>query len=242
MKTLSCLSILVVASISMAQEASKPWQLELETGLTASRYNNAQVPKSTGSKVDLTGLIGKNWKAFGRVSLFYEDRAGGTWKLMYAPYRQSGVGQLAAPSSFAGQAFAPGATEANYQFDSYRLTYRKVWKGGWAIGGTLKLRDAEIRLRQGATVGSERNVGFVPLLNIYGEGELARGLHYEVELDGLAGGPGRAIDLSLRLKREVSPNTTAFIGFRVLEGGADVPRVKNFAWINYITAGVAIRF
>jgi hypothetical protein len=242
MKLLSTLPILILAAVSIAQEPAKPWKVELETGLTSTRYNNARVPKSTGTNVDLAGLIGKSWKAFGRVSLSYDDRAGGTWKLLYAPFRQSGSGSLGGATSFAGQNFGAGPVAANYQFDSYRLTYRKRWKGGWAIGGTLKIRDAEIRLRQGSTVATERNTGFVPLLNIYGEGEISNGFMYEVELDGLAGGPGRAIDLSLRVKRDIGSGATAFVGFRVLEGGADVPRVKNFAWVNYITAGVSIRF
>lgn len=242
MKSLSMLSLITLAAIAVAQEPSKPWKVEVETGLTSARYNNARVPKSTGTTVDLARLIGKDWKAFGRVSLSYDDPAGGTWKLLYAPFRQSGSGSLGGVTSFAGQSFAGGPVEANYQFDSYRLTYRKRWKGNWAIGGTLKIRDAEIRLRQGATVATERNTGFVPLLNIYGEGEIANGFMYEVELDGLAGGPGRAIDLSLRVKRDIGSGATAFVGFRVLEGGADVPRVRNFAWVNYITAGVAIRF
>lgn len=242
MKRLLMLPISVLTAVSCAQKAAKPWMLELESGLTSARYNNSRVPKSTGTNVDLAGLIGKEWKAFGRVSLFYEDKARGTWKLLYAPFRQSGSGTLAVTTNFAGQAFTPGAAEAAYQFNSYRLTYRKPCKGGWSIGGTLKIRDAEILLQQGAMVASERNVGFVPLLNIFGEGQIARGLMYEVELDGLAGGPGRAIDLSLRVKNQFGPNSTAFVGLRVLEGGADVPRVKNFAWVNYITVGVGVRF
>lgn len=242
MKLLTTLPILFVASVSLAQDSAKPWKLDLETGLTSTRYNSARVPKDTGTTVDLAELVGKRWRSFGRVSLSYEDKAGGTWKVLFAPFRQSGSGNLGGPTSFAGQNFAAGPVEATYQFDSYRLTYRKVWKGGWAIGGTLKVRDAEIRLSQGGTVASERNVGLVPLLNIYGEGELFKGVQYEVELDGLAGGPGRAIDLSLRARRQIGPSTTAFLGFRVLEGGADVPRVKNFAWVNYVTAGVTVQF
>jgi len=119
------------------------------------------------------------------------------------------------------------------------------------VGGTLKVRDAEIRLVQGGTVHAERNTGFVPLLHIYGQGPLGAGWNYEVEMDGLAGGPGRAIDLSLRAKRPLGNMTEerplgnmteGFVGFRVLEGGADVPRVRNFAWVSYVSAGVTIRF
>lgn len=239
MKVLIPLSLIGMACVAHGERG--PWTLDLETGLTSTRYNSAQVPKATGTEVDLARLVGKEWRTFGRISLIYQDRSGGSWKILYAPFRQSGTGSLGAATSFAGQNFAPGDAEATYRFDSYRLTYRKPWKSGWSVGGTLKIRDAEIRLRQGATVASESNTGFVPLLHIYGEGKLAAGFDYEVELDGLAGGPGRAIDLSLRVKRQLGPGTTGFLGYRVLEGGADVPRVKNFAWVNYITAGLIFR-
>lgn len=240
MKIFSLFPFLLIAPFAVAQE--KPWTLELETGVTATRYNNAQVPKATGTRINLASLVGKDWKAFGRVTLLYTDPKGGTFKLLFAPFRQSGTGTLGGPTSFAGQNFAAGSAKATYQFDSYRFTYRKPWKGGWSIGGTLKVRAAEIRLQQGATVASERNVGFVPLLNIYGEGKLTPGWLYEFELDGLAGGPGRAFDVSLRAKKPIGKGSSAFVGFRVLEGGADVPKVKNFAWVSYITAGIQYRF
>ncbi len=239
MKVLFPLSLIGLACGAHGERG--PWTLDLETGLTSTRYNSAKVPKATGTEVDLARLVGKEWRTFGRIALIYQDRSGGSWKILYAPFRQSGTGSLGTATSFAGQNFAPGDAVATYRFDSYRLTYRKPWKGGWSVGGTLKIRDAEIRLRQGTTVASESNTGFVPLLHVYGEGKLAAGFDYEIELDGLAGGPGRAIDLSLRVKRELGPGTTGFLGYRVLEGGADVPRVKNFAWVNYITAGLIFR-
>lgn len=242
MKSVLLLSALTLSSFALCQQPDKPWKLEIETGLTSTRYNDARVPKATGSNVDLAALLGKKLRGFGRVTLSYDDRSGGTWKLLYAPFRQSGTGTLNAPASFDGQTFGAGQVGATYQFNSYRLTYRKRWKDCWSIGGTLKIRDAEIRLQQGGTVGSEKNVGVVPLLNIFGEGSLGSGFEYEVELDGLAGGPGRAIDLSLRLRRPISPTATAFVGYRVLEGGADIPRVRNFAWVNYITVGISFRF
>ncbi len=237
---LAAIPIFALAAIASAQESR--WTIELETGLTSTRYNTARVPNATGTTVDLADLLGKRWKTFGRVSLAYQDNARGTWKLLYAPLRQSGRGVLDAPASFDGTNFDAGSVDATYQFNSYRLTYRKPWKGNWSIGGTLKIRDAEIRLSQGFTSASERNTGFVPLLNSYGEGAIAQGFRYEVEFDGLAGGPGRAIDLSLRVKRDLNPSSTAFLGFRVLEGGADVPKVKNFAWVSYITGGLSYRF
>lgn len=239
---LPALAPLLLFGLASAQEPGERWTLDLETGFASTRYNQAKVPNPSGTEVNLGGVIGRSWRPFGRVSLRFSDRNGGSWKALYAPLRQFGSGELGRQTDFAGQTFGAGMANATYQFDSYRLTYRKPWKGTWEVGATLKLRAAQIRLRQGATIGEERNVGLVPLLHIFGAGALGHGLGYEVEVDGLAGGPGRAVDLSLRATRSVSSRATAFVGLRVLEGGADVPKVKNFAWVTYVTAGVSVRF
>ncbi len=227
-----------------AWAAAEPdrWTLDLEGGWVSTRYNTAQVPKATGSKIDLGRLLGRKAQPTYRVALSYRDHHDGEWKLMIAPLRRATSGTLTGPAKFAGQSFAAGNVNGLYQFNSYRLTYRKPWRSGWSVGGTLKVRDAEIRLSQGATGASEKNVGFVPLLHVHKTGTLARGLNYELEVDGLAGGPGRAVDATFRLTRPLNAKSEAFVGVRILEGGADVPKVRNFAWLNYVTAGVTLRF
>ena len=231
----------VLLSTAHASDEQK-WTIEFELGSISTRYNYAQVPNPGGSVVNLRDLFGGDGKLVGRTTLLYSNSNGSQWKLLYAPLRIKGTGQLNGPTQFGGEIFTTGSVGGLYQFNSYRLTYRKPWRGNWSLGGTLKIRDAEIKLTQGSTVGEEKNIGFVPLLNIYGFGKINHDLGYEIELDGLAGGPGRAFDLSMRVTKQLDPRTQAFVGYRVLEGGADVPKVKNFAWINYLTAGVSIRF
>ena len=218
------------------------WKVEFELGKVSTRYNYAQVPNPGGSVVNLRDLFGSDGKLAGRTSLTYSTKNDSQWKLLYAPLRVSGVGQLSSATQFAGQAFSAGSVNGIYQFNTYRLTYRKLWRGNWSLGGTLLVRDAEIQLVQGATKGEEKNIGLVPLLNIFGFGAINQDIGYEIELDGLAGGPGRAFDLSMRATKQIDSRTQAFLGFRVIEGGADVPKVKNFAWISFLTAGVSVRF
>jgi hypothetical protein len=243
MKVAAIASLAVLSCFAVAdQQNDKNWTIEFELGSISTRYNYAQVPNPGGSIVNLRDLFGGNGNIVGRTSLIYSTPNGAQWKLLYAPLRIKGTGTLTGPTQYGGQAFSPGSVDGLYQFNSYRLTYRKQWRGNWFLGGTLKIRDAEIKLTQGGTVAEEKNVGFVPLLNIYGFGQISRDLGYEIELDGLAGGPGRAFDLSMRATKQLDSRTQAFLGLRVLEGGADVPRVKNFAWVNYLTAGISYRF
>ena len=58
------------------------------------------------------------------------------------------------------------------------------------------------------------------------------------DVDALAGGPGRAIDLALKLRYDIDPRWAVTVGYRTVEGGADVESVYNFAWFN--SAAVAM--
>jgi hypothetical protein len=61
-------------------------------------------------------------------------------------------------------------------------------------------------------------------------------------LDALAGGPGRAEDLSLRLGYDIDERWGLAFGYRTVEGGADVDDVYNFAWFNYAVVSGSYRW
>ena len=61
-------------------------------------------------------------------------------------------------------------------------------------------------------------------------------------IDALAGGPGRAEDASLKLYADIGAHWSASVGYRTLEGGADVDEAYNFAWLHYAVASVSYRF
>lgn len=67
------------------------------------------------------------------------------------------------------------------------------------MGFTAKVRDAEISLTQETTSARKDDVGFVPLLHVAGEWRVAPRWHVSLDADGLAGGPGRAVDAALEL-------------------------------------------
>ncbi len=107
---------------------------------------------------------------------------------------------------------------------------------------TAKVRDAKIALRQGPTSSQDDDLGFVPLLYFRADWSLADRWHFIFDIDALAGGPGRAIDLAVKLGYDISPRWAVTVGYRTVEGGADVDRVYNFAWFNWAAASVVFGF
>jgi hypothetical protein len=61
-------------------------------------------------------------------------------------------------------------------------------------------------------------------------------------MDALAGGPGRAVDASLKLYADIGERWSVSAGYRTVEGGADVDEVYNFAWFHYAVASLSYRF
>jgi hypothetical protein len=71
--------------------------------------------------------------------------------------------------------------------------------------------------------------------------QLAPSWRLSFDADGLAGGPGRAVDASLKLGFELGDGWALRAGYRTLEGGADVEEVYSFAWLHSAVLSVAWR-
>jgi hypothetical protein len=163
-----------------------------------------------------------------------------------APLSIEGTGLLSTPVDFNDVRFEPGiATEASYRFDSYRLTYRYrlVGKPKWRvdIGLSGKLRVAEIELAQEGASASYSNTGFVPLLYASAAWRPSPRWALTLDADGAAAPQGRAFDVSLKLYRHVSDRWSVSLGYRTLEGGADVEDIYTFAWFHYVTFSAVYR-
>lgn len=223
------------------------WRLGVEAGPVWQSRNDVQIPGDTGTRFSLVDLAGSGPFPYVRVELVYQLAEKHALRFLLAPFEYTETGQLDSDVSFAGQSFSAGqATEATYQFNSYRVTYRyrffrnDSWQ--WHVGGTLKVRDAEIKLTQGSVTANDTDTGVVPLLNLYGEYNLGSAWSLIFDLDGLASPQGRAIDLGLLARYDVSEAWYLAGGYRTLEGGADNDSVYSFAWFNYAVLSAGYRF
>jgi len=106
----------------------------------------------------------------------------------------------------------------------------------------LLIRDAEIELSQPGVSTSDKNVGFAPLIFFSGEYAFAKRWTGILDFDGLAGGPGRALDLAIKVRYNLTDRWGLGVGYRTLEGGVDTDDTYNIAWLNYLFLSVSYRF
>jgi hypothetical protein len=221
--------------------------LELEGGPVWQSYNDAEIPNDgSATRFSLRDVAGSGpWPA-GRLYVTWNLAERHGLRLLLAPLSVTETGSPAQEIRFAGATFQAGQpTEATYAFNSYRLSYRyRVHAGdrtaAW-LGLTAKVRDATIALEQGGTASRKDDLGFVPLLHLAGEWSLSPRLRALLDADALAGGPGRAVDATLKLGYDLGNRWTVRAGYRTVEGGADVEPVYSFAWLHYAAVSVVWR-
>lgn len=220
--------------------------IDLEAGQVDNAYNKVKIPGDSGTKFNLGASQGSDF--YHRVSLIHDFKSSPVGiRLLYAPLRLTGDKTYSKDIQFQGVTFNAGSeTETTFQFNSYRASYYyrlrddKQWK--LRIGGTAKVRDAEIKLVQGNTKKRKANVGVVPLLYFYGEYLLSEKWKLAFDFDGLASTQGRAFDIALMAGYQFSPSWEVRAGARMLEGGADNENVYNFSQLNYAFGVVRFTF
>lgn len=248
MSRLRCfaLSAALLVSVPVASAAQVPrLVVEVEGGPVWQSYNDVEIPNDgSATRFSLRELAGAGPAAGGRLYVTWNRNERHGLRLLLAPFTLVGTGVPERSLRFAGATYAAGQpAEATYTFDSYRLTYRYRFHAGdrttaW-IGLTAKVRDAVIALEQGATTSRKDDLGFVPLLHLAGVWRFAPGWLLDLDVDALAGGPGRAEDVALRVGYDLGDRWTVRAGYRTVEGGADVDEVYTFAWLHAAVVSVA---
>jgi hypothetical protein len=234
-------------STASAVDDQPRWQLGVEAGPVWQSSNDVQIPGDSGTRFSLADFAGSGPFLSYRIELAYEISPRHSLRFLLAPFEYSESGVFNEDVFFVDQTFDAGqTTEAGYRFNSYRLTYRYLFHQGeswrWHIGITAKIRDAEITLSQNGKYASDKDTGLVPLLHLFGRYQLTDRWNFIVDFDGLASAQGRAIDLGLFARYDMSSQWYLGGGYRLLEGGADNDDVYNFAWFNYLVLSAGYRF
>lgn len=245
------LKLFTIVLLSLLYFCSSPalaqLRLDLESGALFYGYNNIQVPGDNGTRFSLDDNYETASRIFYRVKLLYTLNEKHTFAALFAPLTLVSVGNPQQDIDFTGSNFSnEDDLEVQYQFNSYRLTYRYLFprKGDFqfGIGATAKIRDARIRLENSTTNATKNNLGFVPLINFRVEWFAKEKLSILLQGDALASPQGRAEDVLLAAMFYPSRTVALKVGYRLLEGGADNDEVYNFTLINYALIGGVITF
>ena len=245
-KLTALLLLLFTYSVQRVMAQNPLTSVELETGPVWQSLNDVQIPNtSAGTRFSLYDLTGSGpWPA-ARIYATFRLAPKHDLRLLVAPLSIEEDVTIGKDIKFSGGTFSPGPATARYKFNSYRVTYRyRYYDRRWKlwVGFTAKIRDAAIELSQGQNSSEKTDLGFVPLLHLAGEYPFNDRTGFLFDLDALAGGPGRAEDLALKLYYDPNVRWRIAAGYRTVEGGADVEEVYNFAWLHYAVLSLAYRF
>lgn len=237
----ACFLLLTQSTFAQTEK----FNIELELGSSWQAKNDVQIPNNlTSTRFSAKDIVGSgSWGSL-RLNGRYNFNDKHALRVVLAPFSYSETGVSDIPISFENQAFqANQPLETDYKFNSWRVGYQyhfyerdnhDMW-----IGVTGKIRDAEISLRQQNVKATNDNIGFVPLLYFATEYRWNDSWSVFADIDGLAGGPGRAFDASVKLNYELDKDWTLGVGYRTLEGGVDNDDVYNFAWFNSLLINIS---
>ena len=230
---IACVALL--CSFGTATASSNSTSLRLSVGSSFQTLNDVQIPNNDmGSRYSLQEAVGEGPVTAIRLEIRKLVRGPHGVRVLLAPLSYTETVTFDDPVQFVGGDFpADTATDATYKFNSWRVGYFYSLVhsdiASFRVGATLKVRDAEIRLEQGDNVSFDDDLGLVPLLYVSGSYQFTNSWTVSADLDGLAGGPGRAIDFGLGLDYSLSNRWNLGAEVRILDGGADTDEVYNFA-------------
>lgn len=244
MPTLLLILAILYTGAVCAHEST--WSASLETGAVWQARNDVGIPGDSGTRFSISDTASEGPFSFYRFESTINLGENGQLRFLIAPFRYTESGVPDKDLFFVDQSFSAGQkTGFTYRFNSYRISYRYLYKNtpAWRLwlGGTLKIRDAEIALQQSNIRAKDSNVGFVPLFNLFSDYQINKQWRFVADFDGLLGPQGRAFDVGLKFLYDIDKRWYLGAGYRTLEGGADNDKVYNFAWFNYALVTVGYR-
>lgn len=246
-QTKTVLFMVIVFSVIASPSSYAQWHIDIETGFVLPGYNDVRIPNETGTLFSLTDELETDPNPFFRARVIYAINDRHSIAVLVAPLRLQAEGKVNRSVRFEEEEFpANTPLTGKYRFDSYRLTYRYDFHRSEnlcaGIGITAKIRDASISLEGDEKKAEKKNTGFVPLINFRLRWIFAKRFSLNFDGDALASpqGQGRAEDVLLAVQYDLNRNIDFKIGYRILEGGADVDEVYNFTLLNYLVFGANV--
>lgn len=242
-----CIFVIFVLIFISREVAGASLKLDFESGPVFITKNDVKLPNDTGTKFSLTQDLKTDASMYFRGRLIYVIGKRHNLSFLAAPLRVGPKGSINSDISFNGEIFPAGTQiNARYRFDSYRWTYRydivSNQKLIFGMGLTAKIRSAEISLSGAGRYSKYDNVGFVPLIHLKFLWRFFKPLAFTIEGDAMGVPQGRAEDFLFGIVYEPLEKFALRLGYRFLEGGADVADVYNFAFISYIAFGATMSF
>lgn len=241
------LSLAVVLTLAAAPPVFGQWFIDAEGGAALPGYNDVQIPRDVATLFSLSEDLKIDPAFFFRLRLGFRWKDRHTISVFASPFRLKAAGTVDREIDFNGDTFDANIPLSGvYKFSNYRLTYRydlvrrKKWRVG--LGFTAFIRDAAIKIEGGGLTSTKTNVGFVPLLNFRVLWQFHENWGLLFDGDAAAAKQGRAEDVLLALQYRLNDRLSLRAGYRILEGGADVEEVYNFALVHFVSAGLTYVF
>jgi len=225
-------------------------RISLESGAAFSQYNDVRVPNgesNSGTLFSLHDDFSPKPTVFFRAELSYLINDKHTIEFTAAPLQVNYKNSTLDEVDFAGETFTGDGINGSYKFNTFRLSYRYrlVDTEKWVldVGASILARDARIALTQEDLEAEDTDLGFVPLLSFNLKYTPKERLSLVLKGDALVGPVGRAEDIFAGIHYPLrEKNLQLKAGYRLIEGGADVDQVYNFAFIHFADFGLVYTF
>jgi hypothetical protein len=219
--------------------------IDVETGGVFPGYNDVRIPGKGGTLFSLANDLKTESSIFVRGRVSYSFGSRNTLSVLVAPLTAKASGKIPKAVQFQDKTYGANTQlNAEWKFNSYRLTYRYDFARSeqieFGLGLTAKIRDAKISLSDGGGSSTKTDLGFVPLINFRFLWNPSSTVGLLVEADALAAPQGRAEDVLAAVVLRLSDSYTMKAGYRILEGGADNDVVYNFALFHYAVFGITV--
>ncbi len=239
--------LLMGATQIAAQTNDYKFNVEVEAGALEFTRNDVRNPGDIGTQFKFSTLNATGPSGYFRLYAEAKVSKRNTLRLLYAPLQVEGTGTLPTRTFFENTNFQPNVpTKGIYEFNNYRATWRYTLKESerWKVqlGAGALIRDARIELQQGALRVADPDLGVVPIAAFTVQFNATPRTHLIFDFEGLGASQGRALDGAAKINFDLTRRLYVGAGVRMLDGGADVQSVYNFARIRYGFATLGVRF